>query len=369
MQPADLVPRLANALTAHRVHGQLDAIVPGPRVTRYDLALSPGTKVSKLTKLQQELALALCVPSVRVVPVPERGVVGIEVPNAQVDPVNLVDLLDDPEWKDTPRYLPLVIGKRADGSPICADLATMPHLLLAGTTGSGKSVALNAMLCGLLMSRPPEDLHLVLIDPKVVELTPYRGLPHLREDVVTTAERAQVVLRGLEAEMDARYLLLERHGVRSLAELRAQGKQLPFIVVVIDELADLILHRGVGKEIEMSLVRLAQKARAAGIHLIAATQRPQARVLTGLIKANFPCRMAFRVPQSIDSRVILDQSGAEDLLGQGDMLFLSPETVQPQRVQGVYAPTAVVEAVIARTQERHPKSKPSVVARLCKVLF
>jgi S-DNA-T family DNA segregation ATPase FtsK/SpoIIIE len=352
------------------------AVQPGPVVTRFELKPAPGVKVSQISALAKDLARALSAISVRVVEViPGKAVVGLEIPNESRELVTLGEILRSRAYDELASPLALALGKDIGGNPIVADLGKMPHLLIAGTTGSGKSVAINAMVLSLLYKSSAEHVRLILIDPKMLELSVYEGIPHLLAPVVTDMKHAANALRWCVAEMDRRYHLMKELGVRNLAglnrkvrdaqeagqsipdpliaRLRAHGKfegdipalqPLPFIVVVIDELADLMLI--VGKKVEELIARLAQKARASGIHLVLATQRPSVDVITGLIKANIPARIAFQVSAKVDSRTILDQNGAESLLGHGDMLYQPPGTSTPDRVHGAFVSDREVHAVV-----------------------
>ncbi len=376
--------RLEEALLNFRIGGKVIEVQPGPIVTLYEFEPAPGVKVQRVITLADDLALALKVASVRVyAPVPGKGTIGIEVPNADREIVRLRDLLESEEFQQSPYSLPLALGKNTFGDPAITDLARMPHLLIAGATGSGKSVCINSVILSLLYRHSPEDLRLILIDPKMLELSIYEDIPHLKAPVVTSPKRARGVLWWAVEEMDRRYKLMKDLGVRGISSYNAavsddpvegeieenvveldegdvvstsaeiditidrkrepiiesakgiiQGEKLPRIVIVIDELADLMLT--VGREIEELLTRLAQKARAAGIHLILATQRPSVNVITGLIKANFPARVSFKVASRIDSRTILDCSGSEKLLGHGDMLFLAPTTGKIKRLHSPF---------------------------------
>jgi len=297
-------------------------------------------KVSKISALADDLALALAAPSIRIeAPVPGKGFVGIEVPNPEVSLVALRDLLESPQARKVTSKLRIALGRDVSGRPIAADLATMPHLLIAGTTGSGKSVCVNTIIACLLMQATPDELKLVMVDPKRVELTFYNGVPHLLAPVVVDLERVVPALQWVAREMDERYRKFARDGARNITEFNTKAvavgqKAMPYLVVVIDELADLMMMAP--DETERVVTRLAQLARATGIHLVIATQRPSVDVVTGLIKANFPSRIAFAVASSVDSRVILDQPGAERLLGRGDMLFQAPDAAAPLRLQGAY---------------------------------
>ncbi|MFY7698008.1 MAG: DNA translocase FtsK [Legionella sp.] len=345
------------------IQADVVAVHPGPVITRFELQLAAGIKVSKLTALAKDLARSLSVTSVRVVEIiPGKTVVGIELPNQDRAMVCLSEVLSAPVYQQAQSPLTLALGVDIAGHPMVVDLAKMPHLLVAGTTGSGKSVGINAMILSLLFKATPEQVRLIMVDPKMLELSVYDGIPHLLTPVVTDMKEAASALRWCVAEMERRYRLMSAVGVRNLAGFNSKVVEaleqnqpipdplwkptdstddsapplqpLPYIVVVIDELADMMMV--VGKKVEQLIARIAQKARAAGIHLILATQRPSVDVLTGLIKSNIPTRMSFQVSSKIDSRTILDQQGAEQLLGHGDMLFLAPGTGAPLRVHGAF---------------------------------
>lgn len=355
------------------------AVCPGPIITRFEMTLAPGLKVSKITGLAKDLARSLSVTSVRVVEViPGKAVVGLEIPNKYREIVKLRDVLESPQYQDREGHLNIALGKDISGEPIVVNLDRMPHLLVAGTTGSGKSVGVNAMLLSLLYKATPQDLRLILIDPKMLELSIYDGIGHLLTPVVTDMNDAANALRWCVAEMERRYQVMAAVGVRNLAGFNAKVVQaeangqplldplwdpksggsaakletLPCIVVIIDEFADMMMV--VGKKVEELIARIAQKARAAGIHLILATQRPSVDVITGLIKANVPTRIAFQVSSRIDSRTILDQQGAEQLLGHGDMLYLAPGTGIPMRVHGAFVSDEEVHAVVNALRQNNP---------------
>lgn len=306
-------------------------------------------RVSNITRLADDLAMALKASRIRMqAPVPGKGYVGVEVPNIKTAMVSLLDIVESPQYLGNPSPLKFALGKDVTGKPFTADLASMPHLLIAGTTGSGKSVCVNTILTGYLLNLTPDDLRLLLVDPKRVELTVYNGIPHLLADVIVDAEKVVGALQWMLREMDLRYRMFQAAGARNIDEynyhqIKAGEKKLPYILVVIDELADLMMLAP--DETERSLTRLAQLARATGIHLIIATQRPSTDIITGLIKANFPARIAFAVASGVDSKVILDQPGAERLLGRGDMLFQAPDAPAPVRLQGVYVSDAEISAV------------------------
>ena len=345
------------------------AAYPGPVITRFEIEPAIGVKGAQIVNLMKDLARALSVVSIRVVEtIPGKSFMGLELPNAKRQIVRLVELLSSTTYNDTASPLSLALGKDIAGKPVIVDLARMPHLLVAGTTGSGKSVAVNAMILSLLYKAEPRQVRLILIDPKMLELSVYEGIPHLLAPVVTDMKLAANALHWCVGEMERRYRLMSTLGVRNLSgynarvvEAKRSGKpltnpftltpenpepieEMPLIVVVIDELADLMMVTG--KKIEELIARIAQKARAAGIHLILATQRPSVDVITGLIKANIPSRIAFQVASKVDSRTILDQMGAETLLGQGDMLYLPPGTGHPQRVHGAFVADTEVHRVV-----------------------
>ncbi|MEZ4598352.1 MAG: DNA translocase FtsK 4TM domain-containing protein [Syntrophotaleaceae bacterium] len=368
------------------VAGEVTEVKPGPVVTMYEFSPAPGVKVNKIAGLADDLAMALSAIAIRIVaPIPGRGVVGIEIPNRERETVYLKDIFDSEQFMKSGSRLPMALGKDIFGHTVVSDLAKMPHLLVAGSTGSGKSVSINTMILSLLYSDSPEDVRIILIDPKMLELSIYEGIPHLLLPVVTNPKKAALALNWAVREMERRYRLMAEKGVRNIdgynkkiqkeqkeeQELKAQGKlivepveegeeemplvqappgeelehaHLPRIVVIVDELADLMMVAG--REIEESIARLAQMARAAGIHLILATQRPSVDVITGLIKANFPTRISFKVFSRIDSRTILDTQGAETLLGMGDMLFLPPGTGALQRVHGAFVSELEVKRVV-----------------------
>ena len=357
-----------------RIDAQVVGVFPGPVVTRFEMQPAAGVKGSQISSLDKDIARGLSVMSVRVVDViPGKSVIGLEIPNANRETVYLSEILRSDKYDAIKSPLALALGKDIGGRPHVVDLARMPHLLVAGTTGSGKSVALNAMVLSLLYKASAADVRMIMIDPKMLELSVYQGIPHLLAPVVTDMKEAANALRWCVAEMERRYKLMAAVGVRNLAgfnkkvkdeEARGQPlldplfrpdasqpsmkaeplKSLPYVVVIIDEFADMMMI--VGKKVEELIARLAQKARAAGVHLILATQRPSVDVITGLIKANIPTRIAFQVSSKIDSRTILDQSGAETLLGHGDMLYLPPGTATPERVHGAFVDDHEVHKVV-----------------------
>ncbi len=369
-QLADL---LESKLDEFGVEAKVVSVLPGPVVTRFEIQPAPGTKASKITNISQDIARSLAVSSVRVVEVIEgKSVVGIEIPNTNRKMVRLSEILSSNAFKNSTSPLSLALGHDIAGKSVVVDLAKMPHLLVAGTTGSGKSVGINAMLLSLLFKSDPSDVRLILIDPKMLELSVYDGIPHLLTPVITDMTDASNGLRWCVAEMDRRYKLMSEMGVRNLsgfnkkvAEAKIDGKplfdplvedqeteleELPSIVVVVDEFADMMML--VGKKVEHLIARIAQKARAAGIHLILATQRPSVDVITGLIKANIPTRIGFQVSSKIDSRTILDQGGADQLLGYGDMLYLPAGQGVPVRVHGAFVGDDEVHRVVNDWKER-----------------
>ena len=341
----------------------------GPVISQFELSLSPGVKVSQIHSLAPDIARALAVPGVRVVsPLPGRDTVGIEVPNLDKEIVRLKELMALAPEAPERMQLPLFLGKDAAGNPIVADLAGMPHLLLAGTTGSGKSVCINSVIAALLLTRSPADVRLILIDPKMVEMAAFERIPHLLCPIVNDMRRVEDILEWAATKMDERYELFKEAGVRNIvgynrldpeqlyrrfdAETDEEKVQvlthLPYYIIIIDELADLIMTAP--KEVEGHIIRIAQKARAVGIHLIVATQRPSVNVVTGLIKSNMPCRISFRVASRQESRIVLDQNGADVLLGQGDMLFLQPGTSHLIRAQGTYVDEGEIRALQRRAR-------------------
>ncbi len=356
---------LTRTLLDFGVQGRVGEVHPGPVVTRYEFEPGTGVRVSQIVSRVDDLALALRASRIRLVaPIPGKAAVGVEVPNRRPALISLKEILDSEEFRGQDGSLVLALGREISGAPVFARLDQMPHLLVAGTTGSGKSVCLNGLLLSLLFRRTPEELRLLLIDPKRIELTPYDGIPSLLCPVVTEPKHATRMLEWLCGEMDRRYRLFRQVGSRNIDAYLRRGPKageekepLPYIVVVVDELADLILTQGI--EIEGPISRLAHMARAVGIHMILATQRPSVDVLTGVIKANFPARIAFQVASRIDSRTILDAGGAEFLLGRGDMLFVPPGKGEAIRVHGAYCSEGDGERVAAFLREQ--PAAPSLV--------
>ncbi len=367
---------LVEKLRTFNVECELGGRTTGPVVTQYEVIPAPGVKVNKIANLDADLALAMKAKSIRIVaPIPGKGAVGVEIPNPKPEVVRLRDILDSSAYQNSNAELPLALGKDLNGKPYVADLRKMPHVLIAGATGSGKSICINTIITSLVYRHTPETLRLLMVDPKMVELSTYKMLPHLRHSVVTDPRDAAGLLKWAVLEMERRYTLLSTNGVRSIDEFNERVRDgvilrrfepkgaeddpdrwvyqegvLPYVVVVVDELADLMMT--VQSEVEKPLTTLAQKARAIGIHLIVATQRPSVNVITGLIKANFPSRIAFRVSSKTDSRTILDQNGADALLGNGDMLFLPPGSSEPVRIQGAYISTPETDRMMGWYKEQ-----------------
>ncbi|MEW6616236.1 MAG: DNA translocase FtsK 4TM domain-containing protein [Thermodesulfobacteriota bacterium] len=375
---------LEKKLSDFAVEGRVTEVSPGPVITMYEYEPAPGIKINRIANLSDDLALALSAISVRIVaPIPGKSVVGIEIPNSVREAVFFKDIVSQDTYQKATSKLTIVLGKDIFGNPVVTDLAKMPHLLIAGATGTGKSISVNSMICSLLYKATPEEVKMIMIDPKRLELSAYDGIPHLLNPVVTEPKQAATVLKWLVEEMERRYRLLAEKGVRNIdrynqklesesiattrivvdlkkgsslneePESKERHKRLPYIAVIIDELADLMMISS--KEVEESIARLAQMARAAGIHMIVATQRPSVDVLTGIIKVNFPARISFQVSSKIDSRTILDANGAEHLLGSGDMLFLLPGTSKLQRIHGAYLSEGEIKRVVAFIKgQSHP---------------
>jgi len=376
--------KLIDSLRTFKVEGLLTGRTTGPTVTQYEIEPAPGVKVRQFANLANDLALAMRAPSIRVVaPIPGKGAVGIEVPNPVPEMVAFREMLESADYQNKPMALPIALGKDLEGRAVIADLAKMPHLLIAGATGSGKSVCVNTIVTSLIYRHTPKTLRFLMVDPKMVELSVYNVLPHLRHKVVTDNRDAAAVLKWAVMEMQERYALLAENGARNIQDFNQKaragtplrkpkdpnvgfenreymGGVLPYIVVVIDELADLMMT--VAAEVETPLAMLAQKARAIGIHLILATQRPSVNVITGLIKANFPSRIAFRVASQIDSRTIIDGMGAESLLGNGDMLFIPPGKSEPARLQGAFLSNDDTERLMHWYTERKDARRAAMEA-------
>lgn len=372
---------LEQTLNEFRLEVKVVAIETGPVITVFELKLAPGIKVSQIVSLSNDMARALKAPAVRVVaPMPGKNTIGIEVPNIDKEKVRLKELMQSAPAKARNHAVPLYLGKDASGQPLISDLTKMPHLLIAGTTGSGKSVCVASIISSVLMTRTPEEVKMILVDPKVVELAMFKDIPHLMCPIVTEVSKAEGILDWAATKMDERYALLAEAGVKEIRSYNKLGEaglrermqigddedlhnmpvHLPYIVIVIDELADLMMTSA--KEVEFYLCRLAQKSRAVGIHLIVSTQRPQANVVTGLIKSNLPCRISFRVSSRLDSRIVLDQNGGETLMGQGDMLFLPPGSAKLIRAQGTFIGDDELRAMVkhARAQGQ-PEYNPELM--------
>ncbi len=381
---------LEKKLADFGVEGTVTEVKPGPVVTMYELEPAAGVKINKITNLSDDLALALKAQSIRIVaPIPGKAAIGIEIPNQGRDSVYLRDVLDSEEFLESKYRLPIALGKNITGQTMIADLAAMPHLLIAGTTGSGKSVSLNAMICSIMFKATPDDVKFIMIDPKRLELSGYEGVPHLLHPVVVDPKEASQALKWAVVEMERRYAIIAAAGVKSIERYNrllekqadALGKKLsdnpaaprsgeggetaperlPYIIVIIDELADLMMVAQ--RNVESSLARLAQMARAAGIHLILATQRPSVDVITGIIKANFPTRISFQVSSRVDSRTILDELGAEKLLGAGDMLFVPPGTSKLVRIHGAFVSDSEISKLVSFLKgQRLPQYDESISA-------
>ncbi|MCF0123405.1 MAG: DNA translocase FtsK, partial [Ruminiclostridium sp.] len=343
--------RLGSVLTSFGIDGHVTGAVQGPSVTRYEVALEQGVRLNKLTNLSDDVALALGVSNVRIAPVPGKiSVVGVEVPNKVVTPVPIREVLSSDTFSRHKSSAAFSVGKDIGGNYIVGDCAKLPHMLIAGTTGSGKSVCINSLIVSMLYKSTPEELRLIMVDPKMVELGGYNGIPHLLIPVVTDPKKAAGALQWAVTEMMKRYRLFAEAGVRELtsynqwAQKQEHAEPLPKVVIVIDELADLMLVAA--KEVEESICRVAQMGRASGMHLVIATQRPSADVITGLMKANIPSRVAFAVASSLESRIILDTTGAEKLVGKGDMLWFPLGSAKPLRVQGCFISDEEVAAVV-----------------------
>jgi DNA segregation ATPase FtsK/SpoIIIE, S-DNA-T family len=356
---------LEKLLSEFNINARVVAADTGPVITMFELELAAGVKVSQITALSNDMARALGVGAIRVVaPLPGKHTIGIEVPNSEKEKVRIKSLIATTDSKIQKMFIPLFLGKDSSGEALVSDLSKMPHLLIAGTTGSGKSVCINSIITGILLTKRPDEVQMILIDPKMVEMTGFNTIPHLMCPIVTETQMVTKILEWATVKMDERYALLAEAKVKNIEEFNKLGadeikkrfnpscpeeeakipKKLPYIVIIIDELADLMMTAG--KEIEAFIVRLAQKSRAIGIHIVLATQRPQATVVTGLIKSNMPCRIGFRVAARMDSRIILDQNGAETLLGEGDMLFLKPGTSELIRAQGTFMDDGEIRAIV-----------------------
>ncbi len=354
---------LESTLAEFGVSARVADVEKGPAITRYELEPAPGVKVQKITTLSDDIALAMRAAAVRIVaPIPGKNRVGIEVPNADSAIVYLNDVLSTSEFRSSSSKLTLSLGKDIAGEPIIADLAEMPHLLIAGTTGSGKTVCVNGIIMSMLLNASPSEVKFVMVDPKMVELAPYNDIPHLLCPVVTDTKKASGVLNWVVGEMESRYRKLSKTGVRNIKGYNAEGHYMPYIVVIIDELADLMQVSA--KTVESAITRIAQLSRAVGIHMILATQRPSVDVITGVIKANFPARISFKVASKVDSRTVLDMNGAETLLGKGDMLFIQPGAAKPTRGQCSYVRDEEINKVIQFIKDQQaPSYDESVTAQ------
>ncbi len=364
---------LEKKLEDYGVLGEVVAVTPGPVITTFEYKPAPGIKINRVVNLSDDLALALRAISIRIVaPIPGRAVIGIEIPNKIRETVKMKEIIDSGNFKKSKSKLSLCLGKDIVGRPVVAELDKMPHLLIAGATGTGKSVGLNAMICSFLYKSNPKEIKMIMVDPKRIELSMYDGIPHLITPVVTDVKKATNALFWAVGEMEKRYELLSEKKVRNIGQYnrkidkeiqdgKKDSEKLPFIVIIIDELADLMMVAS--RDVEVALTRLAQMARAAGLHLILATQRPSVNVLTGIIKANFPTRLTYQVSSKIDSRTILDTNGAESLLGDGDMLFMPPGTSKLQRIHGPYiSEEELIKVVEYLKQQETPDYDTSVVA-------
>lgn len=349
---------LTQKLLDFGISGVVRAIQPGPVVTMFEFEPVAGTRVSKIASLENDLALSMSALSIRIIaPIPGKNAVGIEIPNKNRQSVSIKELLQTSEFKNSKSPLTVALGKDVIGKPYMSDIRKMPHLLVAGTTGSGKSVGINTMICSILYKSSPDEVKFIMIDPKMVELSIYDGIPHLMAPVVTDTRLAASVLKNVVAEMTRRYTLLAEKKVRNLDGYNEiikgddEAEKMPYLVVIVDEFADLMMVAG--KDVEMSIARIAQMARAVGIHLIIATQRPTTNVITGLIKANMPARLSFKVSQKNDSRVIIDQNGADTLLGMGDSLFIPPGTSDALRIHGAFVSDDEVRGIVEYLQEQY----------------
>lgn len=348
---------IETTLNSFGIRAHVDEANQGPAITQYALSISAGTKLSRITALQNDLALALAAPTGQIrieAPIPGRSLVGIEIPNRRPEMVTLRKILMDPSLKKNKNKLAFGLGLNVSGEVVTADITKMPHVLIAGSTGSGKSVSVNAMIMQILFRASPEEVKFIMVDPKRVELTPYNGIPHLISPVIVDPDKVLNALNWAVKEMKNRYQLFAEVGARNIEGFNqmAAFQSLPYIIIIIDELADIMLFAPA--KVEDAITRLAQMARAVGIHLVLATQRPSVDVLTGLIKANIPCRVAFNVTSMIDSRVIIDSPGAEKLIGRGDMLYIPPDQAKPSRIQGAYISEEEVKAVLDFIKSQNP---------------
>ncbi|MBO5762811.1 MAG: hypothetical protein J6R85_02980, partial [Lentisphaeria bacterium] len=368
--------KIQNALQNFNIAGQVVGHISGPRLTSYEIRLDPGVPVKKITGLERDFLMALSAMSIRILaPIPGRNVVGLEVPNAHAEAVFMRSILESDAWQNSRAEIPIVLGKNVAGEPTILDLARAPHLLIAGSTGSGKSVCMNTLIMSLLYKFSPEELRLILVDPKVVEMEDYRKLPHLITPVVNDASKVPLALRWADNEMERRYRVLARAGVKKLSDFNTRPlpsapvldenglpipDKMPLLIIIVDELADLMMTDA-KSDVEKSIARIAQKGRAAGIHLVIATQRPSTNIVTGVIKANLPTKIAFRVTSNVDSRVILDKPGAEALLGKGDMLFIPPGSADLERIQGAMVSDSNIKMIVKFVSDQAPQNFDSQV--------
>ena len=358
---------IQNTLGSFGIQCKVTEVHQGPAVTQYALAITAGTKLSKISALQSDLALALAAPQGQIrieAPIPGRDLVGVEIPNRSLEFVSLRDMLTDKAMQESRSKTAISLGLDVSGQPVIADINKMPHLLIAGTTGSGKSVLINAIISSILFRASPEEVKFIMVDPKRVELTPYNDIPHLLTPVITDVGKVVNALKWAAAEMDRRYRLFEEMSVKNIAGYNELSgfQAMPYIIIIVDEMADIMMSKNAG-EVEENIVRLAQMARAVGIHLVLATQRPSVNVLTGIIKANIPARISFQVTSMIDSRVIIDTPGAEKLLGKGDMLYIPPDTAKPKRIQGAFVSDKEIKNLIdyIRSSGVQPQLDESIV--------
>jgi S-DNA-T family DNA segregation ATPase FtsK/SpoIIIE len=358
---------LIEKLAHFKIEGDVVRTYAGPVVSTFEFKPAVNVKVSKILNLQDDLAMALSAETIRIqAPIPGKNVVGIEIPNETVDTIYLREILDDDLFKNSSSPLTIVLGKDIVGKPFITDLKKLPHLLIAGTTGSGKSVGINAMILSLLYKNSPDQLRLLMIDPKMLEFSMYNDIPHLLTPVITKPKQAIAALNNMVEEMERRYELMSHTRTKNIENYNEKikkdgGENFPYIVVIIDELSDLMMTAG--KDVEFSIARLAQKSRACGIHLIVATQRPSVDVVTGLIKANLPSRISYRVGQKIDSKIILDQMGAESLLGRGDMLFTPPGSTALVRLHAPWTTENEIETIVEFIKsQREPNYDKSFLA-------
>lgn len=341
---------IQNTLGSFGIQAQVTEVHKGPAVTQYALSIAMGTKLSKISALQSDLALALAAPQGQLrieAPIPGRDLVGIELPNRSLEFVTLKEMLQSPAMQHSHSKTSISLGLDVSGQPVITDISKMPHILIAGTTGSGKSVLINSIVSSILFRASPEEVKFIMVDPKRVELTPYNEIPHLLTPVITDVDKVVNALGWAVNEMEKRYRIYQETGVKNIVGYNEQAgfQAMPYIVIIIDEMADIMMSKNAG-DVEHNIVRLAQMARAVGIHLVLATQRPSVNVLTGLIKANIPARIAFQVTSMTDSRVIIDSPGAEKLLGKGDMLFIPPESAKPSRIQGAFVSDKEIRGLI-----------------------